>query len=137
MVHAAVTLVEFSGDVCDQPSAVAAAGGAVSMRIEEEQALTVSFHESGAYLFPGTGFVDELGDGDGYGYSVNVPLDAHTEDASFVESFEALVPLLAEHFRPDVILLQCGCDAHVLDPLTHRILRSIHVMDLDHDRHLE
>lgn len=86
---------------------------------EDPQALTVSFHESGAYLFPGTGFVDELGDGDGYGYSVNVPLDAHTEDASFVESFEALVPLLAEHFRPDVILLQCGCDAHVLDPLTH------------------
>lgn len=81
--------------------------------------LTVSFHESGAFLFPGTGFVDELGDREGYGYSVNVPLDAHTEDDSFTEAFRELVPRLAELFRPDVILLQCGCDAHVLDPLTH------------------
>jgi acetoin utilization protein AcuC len=81
--------------------------------------LTVSFHESGAFLYPGTGFVDELGDGEGYGYSVNVPLDAHTEDDSYVEAFETIVPLLAEHYRPDVILLQTGCDAHVLDPLTH------------------
>jgi acetoin utilization protein AcuC len=81
--------------------------------------LTVSLHESGAFLFPGTGFIDELGDGDGYGYSVNVPLDAHTEDASFLHAFRALVPDLADHFRPDVIVLQAGCDAHTLDPLTH------------------
>lgn len=81
--------------------------------------MTVSFHESGAFLYPGTGFVDELGEGDGYGFAVNVPLDAHTEDESYVEAFTQLVPVLAEHFRPDVILLQCGCDAHVLDPLTH------------------
>lgn len=81
--------------------------------------LTCSLHESGAFLFPGTGFIDELGEGDGYGYSVNVPLDAHTEDASFLHAFSELVPALAEHFRPDVVLLQAGCDAHVLDPLTH------------------
>jgi len=81
--------------------------------------LTVSFHESGAFLFPGTGFIDELGEGDGYGYSVNVPLDAHTEDDSFFECFGTLVPELAAAYRPDVILLQAGCDAHVLDPLTH------------------
>lgn len=81
--------------------------------------MTVSLHESGAFLFPGTGFIDELGEGDGYGFSVNLPLDAHTEDASYLEVFAELVPPLAEHFRPDVILLQAGCDAHVLDPLTH------------------
>ncbi|NJD08928.1 MAG: acetoin utilization protein AcuC [Gemmatimonadetes bacterium] len=86
---------------------------------DDPSVLTVSLHESGAFLFPGTGFIDELGDGDGYGYSVNVPLDAHTEDASFLECFGALVPDLAAHFRPDVILLQAGCDAHALDPLTH------------------
>ncbi|HET9984196.1 MAG TPA: acetoin utilization protein AcuC [Longimicrobiales bacterium] len=81
--------------------------------------LTVSFHESGTYLFPGTGYPDELGEGDGYGYSVNVPLDAHTEDDSFLAAFRSLVPELADAFRPDVIVLQNGCDAHVLDPLTH------------------
>jgi acetoin utilization protein AcuC len=50
---------------------------------------------------------------------VNVPLDAHTEDDSFRSAFRTLVPPLADAFRPDVILLQNGCDAHVLDPLTH------------------
>lgn len=86
---------------------------------EEPEVLTVSLHESGAYLFPGTGFVDEIGEGDGYGFSVNVPLDAHTEDESFLACFDAVVPELAAAFRPDVLVLQCGCDAHVLDPLTH------------------
>ena len=86
---------------------------------EDPDVLTVSYHESGVYLFPGTGFVEEMGEGDGHGYSVNVPLDAHTEDDSFLAAFSGLVPELADAFRPDAILLQAGCDAHVLDPLTH------------------
>src|SRR5690606_23714734 len=86
---------------------------------EDPDVLTVSYHESGVYLFPGTGFIDELGAGDGYGYAVNVPLDAHTESDSWRAAFETLVPPLADAFRPDVIVLQTGCDGHVLDPLTH------------------
>ncbi len=81
--------------------------------------LTLSLHESGTYLFPGTGFPDELGDGDGYGYSANVPLDAHTEDDSFLDAIRETVPRLAQAFGPDIIVLQNGCDAHTLDPLTH------------------
>jgi acetoin utilization protein AcuC len=86
---------------------------------DDPEVLTLSFHESGAFLFPGTGFIDELGEGDGYGYSVNVPFDPHTDDPSFVAAVAKLVPLLADAFAPDVIVLQAGCDAHVLDPLTH------------------
>lgn len=86
---------------------------------DDPDVLTLSFHESGAFLFPGTGFVEELGDGDGHGYSVNMPLDAHTEDESFEAAFRSLVPDVAKAFQPDVIVLQCGCDAHVFDPLTH------------------
>jgi acetoin utilization protein AcuC len=81
--------------------------------------LTVSLHETGRYLFPGTGFVDELGDGDGYGYSVNVPLEPFTEDESWLDIHEKLLPELAEAFRPDVIVVMNGVDGHVLDPLTH------------------
>jgi acetoin utilization protein AcuC len=81
--------------------------------------LTLSLHESGRYLFPGTGFVDELGDGEGYGYSLNLPLEAFTEDGSWLAITEKLIPEVAESFRPDVIVLQNGCDGHVLDPLTH------------------
>ena len=86
---------------------------------QDPDVLTLSIHESGTYLFPGTGYVDELGDGDGYGYSANVPLDAHTEDESFIHIMGDIVPRLADAFGPDVIVLQNGCDAHVLDPLTH------------------
>jgi acetoin utilization protein AcuC len=81
--------------------------------------LTLSFHESGAFLYPGTGFVEEMGEDDGYGFSLNVPLDPHTDDESFVDCVRTLVPRVAELFAPDVIVLQAGCDSHVLDPLTH------------------
>lgn len=86
---------------------------------EDPDVLTLSLHESGTYLFPGTGFIDEMGTGDGTGYAVNVPLDAHTEDGSFERCFDVIVPEVAKAFGPDAIVLQCGCDAHVLDPLTH------------------
>jgi acetoin utilization protein AcuC len=83
------------------------------------EVLTVSFHESGVFLFPGTGYVDEHGGGDGYGYAVNVPLDPDTDDSSFIRLYDELMPELAAAFRPDAIVLQCGCDSHWLDPLTH------------------
>ncbi|TKI54392.1 acetoin utilization protein AcuC [Brevibacillus antibioticus] len=86
---------------------------------DDPHVLTVSIHETGKYLFPGTGNLSERGDGSGYGYSVNVPLDAFTEDDSFLEVYEELVSKLAAGFKPDVILTQNGCDAHAYDPLTH------------------
>jgi acetoin utilization protein AcuC len=85
----------------------------------DPEVLTLSYHESGAFLYPGTGFIEELGEGDGHGYSVNVPLDPHTEDDSWIQVFSDFVPELADAFKPDVIVLQNGCDGHVLDPLTH------------------
>jgi len=86
---------------------------------DDPNVLTLSIHESGRYLFPGTGFVDELGEGDGYGYSLNLPLDPSTEDDSWIDVYSRLLPEVAESFRPDVIVLQNGCDGHTLDPLTH------------------
>src|SRR5690606_22689521 len=86
---------------------------------QDPEVLTVSFHESGAYLFPGSGFIDELGAGEGYGCSVNVPLGAHADADAGRAAFATRVPLLGDALRPDVIVLQTGCDGHVLDPLTH------------------
>jgi acetoin utilization protein AcuC len=86
---------------------------------DDPDVLTLSLHESGRYLFPGTGFVDELGDGDGYGYSLNVPLEPFTEDGSWLDIHRKLIPEVMEAFRPDVVILQSGCDGHSLDPLTH------------------
>jgi len=86
---------------------------------DDPDVLTLSLHESGRYLFPGTGFVDELGEGDGYGYSLNVPLEAFTEDDSWLDIHRKLIPEVMEAYRPDVVVLQSGCDGHALDPLTH------------------
>jgi acetoin utilization protein AcuC len=81
--------------------------------------LTISLHESGQFLFPGTGNVRESGRDDGEGYSVNVPLAPHTSDAEYLAAFEAVVPPLVEAFKPDVLFTQLGVDTHVLDPITH------------------
>ncbi|MCY9373770.1 acetoin utilization protein AcuC [Bacillus sp. T17B1] len=80
---------------------------------------TLSIHETGRYLFPGTGQIQEKGSGKGYGYSFNIPLDAFTEDDSFLEAYQTAASEVAAYFQPDVIISQNGADAHYYDPLTH------------------
>ncbi|MGB8347379.1 MAG: GNAT family N-acetyltransferase [Ktedonobacteraceae bacterium] len=89
---------------------------------DEPRVMTISLHETGHYLFPGTGDVLELGKGLGRGYSVNIPLEPFTEDDSYIEAMEALLPPLVTSFAPDVIITQHGCDTHAWDPLTHLCL---------------
>src|SRR5262249_1980722 len=79
---------------------------------------TISTHERGDRLFPGTGFVDEMGEGDGVGYAVNLPLDVLTSSGIYLPPFEAVVPPLVTKFRPDVIVAQLGIDSHPTYPLT-------------------
>lgn len=80
---------------------------------------TLSIHETGRYLFPGTGNINERGQGKGYGYSFNIPLDAFTEDESWLNTYSTAIREVADFFKPDVILTQNGADAHYYDPLTH------------------
>lgn len=89
------------------------------MFYSDPDVMTVSMHESGRYLFPGTGWVDERGRDGGVGLSVNVPLDPYTDDESWISCFDAVVPEVLRAFGPDLILTQNGCDGHALDPLTH------------------
>ena len=84
--------------------------------------MTISTHERGERLFPGTGFVNEIGEGAGVGYSVNLPLEAYTDSAVYLPAFEEVVPPLIDAFKPDVIVAQLGVDAHRTDPLTHLAL---------------
>lgn len=86
--------------------------------------LTISLHETGRTLFPGTGYADEIGVGAGEGYSVNVPFAPYTTDAIWIEAWrEAALPIL-KAFDPGAILLQMGTDTHVLDPLAHLCLTA-------------
>ncbi len=86
---------------------------------KDPDVMKVSIHETGRYLFPGTGNVRERGEGEGFGYTINMPLEPFTEDDSYIEVLQTLLPSLAKSFQPDLIVSQHGCDTHEHDPLTH------------------
>jgi len=98
--------------------------GVQAIFYEDPRVMTISLHEDGHYLFPGSGFADEIGKGPGEGYAVNVPLPPYTRDVSYLYAFQEIVPPLARAFRPEVIVSQLGADAHYMDPLTHLMLTS-------------
>ena len=91
---------------------------------ETDQVLTISTHESGQFLFPGTGFVDEIGTRQGRGYAVNVPLFPYTGDETYLYVFDQVVLPLVTAFNPDVLVSQLGIDTHFNDPITHLRLSS-------------
>ncbi|MHA1680212.1 MAG: acetoin utilization protein AcuC [Promethearchaeota archaeon] len=80
--------------------------------------LTLSIHESGDTLFPGTGYPEEIGEGAGRGFSVNVPLPRYTFDETYADIFDEVVPEVMKVFKPDLIMSQNGVDTHCDDPLT-------------------
>jgi len=91
---------------------------------DSDQVLTISLHESGQWLFPGTGYVQEIGSGGGSGYSVNIPLAPYSLDAEWHAAFDAVIPALVRAFKPDVLFTQLGIDTHFHDPLTHLSLTT-------------
>ena len=84
---------------------------------EDPRVLTVSFHQDGRTLFPGTGGLSEIGRGKGLGYAVNIPMLPGTDDQVFWEGFKSVVPVLMELFNPDVVVSQLGVDTFLDDPL--------------------
>ncbi|GAB3802038.1 acetoin utilization protein AcuC [Micromonospora zhanjiangensis] len=84
---------------------------------DDPRVLTVSLHETPLALFPGTGFPDETGGPGAEGSAVNLPLPPGTGDAGWLRAFHATVPSLIRAFRPQILVSQCGADAHRLDPL--------------------
>ena len=80
-----------------------------------EPILKISFHRIG--IFPGTGYIEEIGEGKGKGYSVNVPLPAKTFDEAYLYAFNEVAIPLIEKYKPEIIVNQFGADAHFQDPL--------------------
>ncbi len=91
---------------------------------QDARVLTISLHESGQYLFPGTGFVSESGVGAGAGCSVNVPLFPYTEDELYLWAFREVALPLIRAFAPDVLVTQLGIDSYHSDSITHLQLTS-------------
>lgn len=85
----------------------------------DSRALKISLHESGKYLYPGTGDVSELGEGMGIGFNLNLPFLPETDDETYLRAFLEVVPRAVENFHPDVLVTEFGADAHYLDRLSH------------------
>jgi acetoin utilization protein AcuC len=89
---------------------------------DDPHVLTISLHETGRVLFPGTGHPGDVGGAAAQGCAVNVAFPSGTADAGWLRGFHAVVPPLVRAFEPDVLVTQHGCDSHVLDPLAHMAL---------------
>ena len=89
---------------------------------DDPRVLTISLHETGQMLFPGTGFPRDVGGEGAEGTAVNVALPPGTADAGWLRAFHAVVPPLVREFAPDVLVTQHGCDSHMEDPLAHLML---------------
>jgi acetoin utilization protein AcuC len=90
----------------------------------DPRVVTLSFHETGQYLFPGTGEPSERGDGDGFGTSFNLPCFPFTRDEFWQEALDAVLAPLASRFPAHLLITNHGCDTHVWDPLTHLALTT-------------
>lgn len=86
---------------------------------DDPRVLTISVHETGRVLFPGTGFPGDIGGPDAQGSAVNVELPAGTGDAGWLRAIHAVVPAVLRAFKPQIMVTQQGCDSHYSDPLAH------------------
>ncbi|HYO86884.1 MAG TPA: acetoin utilization protein AcuC [Dermatophilaceae bacterium] len=89
---------------------------------DDPRVLTLSVHETGMVLFPGTGFAHDAGGAQARGSAVNLALPPGIGDADWLRSFHAVAPAVLRAFRPQFLVSQHGADTHVLDPLAHMSL---------------
>lgn len=89
--------------------------GTQEMFFADPSVLYVSLHQSPYY--PGTGSIHEVGEREGRGYNVNVPLSAGAGPAEYAAAFDRIVCPIVEAYRPELVLLSAGYDAHRRDPI--------------------
>lgn len=95
--------------------------GTEAMFYADSSVLFVSTHQAtsayGSPFYPGTGRLNDIGEGRGEGYTINIPLPPGHGDASYAALFDQVVLPAARRFRPDLVLVSAGFDAHWIDPL--------------------
>jgi acetoin utilization deacetylase AcuC-like enzyme len=90
--------------------------GTQAIFYDDPRVLYVSLHEYG-WIYPGTGGADELGRGHGRGATVNIPLPPGAGDFGYARAFDEIVVPAARRFKPNLLLVSAGYDAHWRDPL--------------------
>ena len=86
---------------------------------DDPRVLTISLHETGRALFPGTGWPGDIGGSAAEGDAVNISVPPGTGDSGWLRALHATVPALVRAFKPDIIVSQHGADTHFEDPLAH------------------
>ena len=81
--------------------------------------LYISIHQDGRTLYPGSGFVDEVGGPNAIGKTVNIPLPPQTSDEGFLYVLEKVILPILDDFKPDLIINSAGQDNHYTDPITN------------------
>ncbi|MCS7120320.1 MAG: histone deacetylase family protein [Nitrososphaerota archaeon] len=91
--------------------------GTSDIYYSDPNVLFISLHQDPLTIYPGRGFIDEIGEGEGEGYNVNVPLPVRTGEESYLLALNEIFPPLAEEFKPEIIIANGGSDAHFADHL--------------------
>lgn len=92
--------------------------GTEDIYYNDKDTLVISLHQDGRTLFPGTGYIEELGGPGGYGYNINIPLPPGTGDEGFLYVLDEVILPILEEYKPDIIINSAGQDNHYSDPLT-------------------
>lgn len=96
--------------------------GTQEIYYDDKTVLNISFHQDGRTLYPGTGFMNEIGGENAKGYTINLPLPPGTKGIAYFEAFKEIVPPITMQFNPEVIIYQAGVDTHHSDPLADLLL---------------
>jgi len=95
------------------------AGDGTYMILYDKPILKISIHEDPRNLYPGRGFMFECGEGEGYGYTLNIPLPPYSTSADIIEVFDRVIVPVMRIYSPEILVVQCGMDGYFKDPITH------------------
>jgi len=96
---------------------VHAGNGTSDIYYDDPSVLLISIHQDPRTIYPGTGFIDQIGRGEGEGYNINIPLPPGTGDDTYLYALKEILIPVAREFQPQLILANGGSDAHFADRL--------------------
>ena len=98
--------------------------GTMEYFLKEPRVLFIDIHQDPSTLYPGTGFLDQIGEGEGKGFTINIPLPPFSDDQCYELVFKEIVEPVVKEFSPQIIIRNGGSDPHFSDPLTNLNLTS-------------
>jgi acetoin utilization deacetylase AcuC-like enzyme len=96
--------------------------GTQEIHWRDSSVLFISLHQWP--LYPGTGWLDEIGEGEGTGFNVNLPMPPGSGDREYLEAFDAVVEPIVESYAPQLLLVSAGQDCHAADPLGNQMVSA-------------